>query len=309
MLKISQPYGVSLDDIKHEAIVLYCDTTGMERHVFESQSVTVELEFRDNEGDIIIVKTDLDLRNFSSSLPSSYIGKVFANVSSTTPKVKSESGAGTESTSVTTQTDSKVGEKNSEDQKIVNAIADIFTIAAVSMKAGITAAMTAKHLSSAAANETVDKKEAKNAHKVSKENLKAAKRLAREHYKMLHLHRSMRHGGVINSVAAMTVSLEPSTAEKSTDASLDDHRPAVMDGNNVENVVDGGTKKENHVENAPSVLPPFIHGRHTCDQCLTTPIVGTRYHALNLPDYDLCAICFGNYKGSEIVFEEAQLGT
>lgn len=307
-MKISQPYGVSLDDIKHEAIVLYCDTTGMERQVFESQSVTVELEFRDNEGDIIIVKTDLDLRNFSSSLPSSYIGKVFANVSSTTPKVKSESGTGTESTSVTTQTDSKVGEKNSEDQKIVNAIADIFTIAAVSMKAGITAAMTAKHLSSAAANEAIDKKEAKNAHKVSKENLKAAKRLAKEHYKMLHLHRSMRHGGVMNPVPTITLSLKPSTAENATDANLDDHKPAVMDGNDVENVKDEGNTKKKDMENACSVLP-FIHGRHTCDQCLTTPIVGTRYHALNLPDYDLCAICFGNYKGSEIVFEEAQLGT
>jgi hypothetical protein len=27
---------------------------------------------------------------------------------------------------------------------------------------------------------------------------------------------------------------------------------------------------------------PFIHGRHTCDSCLTTPIVGKRYHAVNL---------------------------
>jgi hypothetical protein len=59
------------------------------------------------------------------------------------------------------------------------------------------------------------------------------------------------------------------------------------------------TKEEPH---------PFIHGRHTCDGCLTTPIVGLRFHAVNLPDYDLCEACKGNYKGSEIHFEEAELG-
>ncbi|KAL7558067.1 hypothetical protein ACA910_009254 [Epithemia clementina (nom. ined.)] len=52
---------------------------------------------------------------------------------------------------------------------------------------------------------------------------------------------------------------------------------------------------------------PFIHGRHTCDGCLTTPILGKRFHAVNLPDYDLCAACHANYKGNEIIFEEAQL--
>lgn len=53
---------------------------------------------------------------------------------------------------------------------------------------------------------------------------------------------------------------------------------------------------------------PFIHGRHTCDSCLTTPIVGKRCHAKNLPDYDLCQNCFENYKGTEIVFEFVELG-
>ena len=52
---------------------------------------------------------------------------------------------------------------------------------------------------------------------------------------------------------------------------------------------------------------PFIHGRHTCDSCLGTPIVGIRYHAVNLPDYDLCAHCKDNYKGDEIQFEPAEL--
>jgi hypothetical protein len=53
---------------------------------------------------------------------------------------------------------------------------------------------------------------------------------------------------------------------------------------------------------------PFIHGRHTCDGCLTTPIVGQRFHAINLPDYDLCGPCRNNYKGTEIEFVPVELG-
>lgn len=65
--------------------------------------------------------------------------------------------------------------------------------------------------------------------------------------------------------------------------------------------VSGNKKKE------PVDSPPFIHGRHTCDGCLTTPIIGKRYHATNLPDYDLCQKCFDNYKGSEIKYEPVEL--
>lgn len=288
-MKISQPYGVSLEDIKHEAIVLHCDTTGTDRAKIESQAFTIDLEFRDNEGDIIIVKTDIDLRNFTASLPPSYIGKVFANVSNTTEHVKSEPNI--PSTSVTTQTDAKVEEKDNDDQKVIDAIADIFSIAAVSMKAGISAAMAAKNLSTA-----VVKKEAQNAHKVSKESLKAAKRLAKQHLKNCSI-----KGGVIKSADTLSVPVEPVSTEDAVVSNL-------IDGKDVEKVNEKAIDQKNVVQNSPTVIP-FIHGRHTCDQCLTTPIVGTRYHALNLPDYDLCVICFGNYKGSEIVFEEAQLGT
>jgi hypothetical protein len=52
---------------------------------------------------------------------------------------------------------------------------------------------------------------------------------------------------------------------------------------------------------------PFIHGRHTCDGCLTTPIVGKRYHAVNLPDYDLCENCVKNYSGENVNFEPVEL--
>jgi hypothetical protein len=53
---------------------------------------------------------------------------------------------------------------------------------------------------------------------------------------------------------------------------------------------------------------PFIHGRHTCDNCLITPIVGRRYHAIDLPDHDLCQTCKDNYQEPDIRFEEVELG-
>jgi len=46
----------------------------------------------------------------------------------------------------------------------------------------------------------------------------------------------------------------------------------------------------------------FIHARHTCDGCLKAPIIGLRYHAINLPDYDLCESCHDKYNGKDIEF-------
>ena len=65
------------------------------------------------------------------------------------------------------------------------------------------------------------------------------------------------------------------------------------------------TVKPQSVEKIDDI--PFIHGRHTCDGCLTTPIIGKRYKACNMSDYDLCENCFSNYKGDEIKFEPAEL--
>lgn len=61
-------------------------------------------------------------------------------------------------------------------------------------------------------------------------------------------------------------------------------------------------------EEKDNAVRPFIHGRHTCDSCLTTPIVGKRYNSKNLPDYDLCENCHKNYKGNDIQFEVVELG-
>jgi ribosomal protein L31 len=51
----------------------------------------------------------------------------------------------------------------------------------------------------------------------------------------------------------------------------------------------------------------FIHGRHTCDSCLKTPILGKRMHATNIKNFDMCASCHDNYSGTEIQFEAVEL--
>lgn len=66
-------------------------------------------------------------------------------------------------------------------------------------------------------------------------------------------------------------------------------------------------EKSNILPVPPCFDRQFIHGRHTCDSCLVTPIVGIRYHALNMPDHDLCEKCIGNYKGHDMILEPTQL--
>merc|ERR1712232_1005664 len=61
--------------------------------------------------------------------------------------------------------------------------------------------------------------------------------------------------------------------------------------------------KEESTEQKEEDEEPFIHGGHTCDSCLATPIVGKRFHATNLPNFDLCEKCKNNYKDEDIKFE------
>lgn len=82
--------------------------------------------------------------------------------------------------------------------------------------------------------------------------------------------------------------------------------------------------EEEHANSAPVVVdatlsaqtrpnthgfdPNFIHGLHKCDgRCGSSPINGIRYHAINHPNYDLCAICFSVYKGSDLKFKPEEL--
>ena len=54
-------------------------------------------------------------------------------------------------------------------------------------------------------------------------------------------------------------------------------------------------KEREHLSSATTQREPnmpFIHGRHTCDSCSKKPIVGTRYHATNISNFDVCQSCF-----------------
>jgi hypothetical protein len=106
-----------------------------------------------------------------------------------------------------------------------------------------------------------------------------------------------------SAAAASAAASATEDASKATDnsASMPDLKPASKDQA-------AGSQESTETEEEEEEPRPFIHGRHTCDSCLTTPIVGKRCHAKNLPDYDLCQNCFENYNGTEIAFEFVELG-
>jgi len=111
----------------------------------------------------------------------------------------------------------------------------------------------------------------------------------------------------------------PSTQPRATTVTITPVRDETTPNRTVNDAAQAPAAEESHTPAATAPVPeskaetvhedpkPFIHGRHTCDSCLVTPIVGKRYHATNLPDYDLCENCYVNYTGKEVQFEEAEL--
>jgi hypothetical protein len=97
----------------------------------------------------------------------------------------------------------------------------------------------------------------------------------------------------------------PAESENSGDTTAEPEATEDEEKNPEDDIENTETAPKEGDEEGP---PPFIHGRHTCDSCLITPIIGQRYHAANLPDYDLCSNCFKNYKGTEAQFEPVELG-
>lgn len=73
-----------------------------------------------------------------------------------------------------------------------------------------------------------------------------------------------------------------------------------------EGTTPASTSQEKSIHIPDSFDPNFIHGRHTCDGCFSTPIIGYRFNAVNRSDYDLCHVCYKNYKG-DIRFLPEQL--
>jgi len=54
--------------------------------------------------------------------------------------------------------------------------------------------------------------------------------------------------------------------------------------------------------------PNFIHVRYQCDGCGVQPIVGYRYHAMDMVDLDLCETCRENCSMEGVSFLQAQDG-
>lgn len=52
--------------------------------------------------------------------------------------------------------------------------------------------------------------------------------------------------------------------------------------------------------------PNFVHSRHTCDGCGSSPIVGYRWHSTNIPNYDLCHKCKSKTIATDVFFQLAQ---
>ena len=109
-------------------------------------------------------------------------------------------------------------------------------------------------------------------------------------------------GVLANAVIGLQAAVPTNTESATETQNMGNDTPATTDRSTpVANEEPQATEEEKEER-------PWIHGRHTCDACLTTPIVGKRFHAQNMADYDLCQNCFENYKGEEIKFEEVQLG-
>ena len=67
------------------------------------------------------------------------------------------------------------------------------------------------------------------------------------------------------------------------------------------------TEVEKPLTESLASSPFFIHARHTCDGCSRTPIIGTRFHATKIPDFDLCNACFNKYEGEDLDFKPEAL--
>jgi hypothetical protein len=125
---------------------------------------------------------------------------------------------------------------------------------------------------------------------------------------------------VTNPPSTATSHVNPSPSAADPPATATSEARATMDAPTVpetdrEAAKDRQLNQKRYIENLKKDAPEwavereFIHGWHTCDRCLCRPIVGKRFHATNLPDYDLCEKCKDGYKGTEIQFEAAELGT
>lgn len=267
----------------------------IEKANLAAQDYFVSLHYYDLDDDKVLIWTDSDVLNALKEYSTRGRVRIFAQVQE--KQTKDETSTESTSTVKATQTTTvKTEEKASktEEMNVVDAFADLLSIAVVSVEAGVNAARSKEQLQAARQASNDHLKAAKAA---AKDSFKAAKAASRDSLKQARnsVHNVVKAGtDTFAAVASIAVHSECPKNGKSATSMAKEH------------VVP--------LEGVPFATPAvpelvFIHGRHTCDQCLTTPIVGKRFHATELPDYDLCEACYNNYKGSEIKFEEARLGT
>jgi Zinc finger, ZZ type len=302
--------------LKPRAIEMYCGDSATASLPVDWEKYTVEFKCFDSDGDLILVRSNEDFRILLSQNSGSHCMKVLAKVTPPQPSPTTEPQPDS-SASKSTQTQEKNEAKTQEDanqtheketvadervDKIISAIAELFTIAALSMKAGVTAVSHQENLETV---KTSSKQHLRNVKKasedsikaarlVTKESLKIAKKISKESLKQVC--QALKTGVDVTPIPISEAPSPPADVARTFSEPTEDS--CLIFG------IDDGP-----VESPPEPELPFIHGRHTCDQCLTTPVIGKRFHALNKPDYDLCEVCFGNYKGTDIVFEEVKLGT
>ena len=307
------------------------------------QDYTVALFYKDSDGDKVLIYTDEDVQNALVEHQEQKRVKLWAQVR----EKKNGKSRTSSQASATTQTDPKpaataastatnqedkatqMDSNNHSNKDLVDAMADLISCVAVTVHSVVSK-------DSLKQAKKISKDSLKQAKKVSKDAVKVAKQAAKDASQEVNKQRT----AAAQASAAKAAIERAAAVQKRTAGAVKDKSTAAAAKKEEAAVEDEVTRPD-----APEPSPkPFIHGRHTvsrslaaklkcvccmyhvsyhsrilsrpffswnaqCDQCLTTPIVGKRFHATNLPDYDLCESCHGNYQGSEIQFEEATLGT
>jgi Zinc finger, ZZ type len=179
-------------------------------------------------------------------------------------------------------------------QNVIVALDDLVTVAAASVEAAVSEASS----KSVQAAKKASKESIQAAKKASKDSIQAAKNVTRESF------RAAKQATRVVSLKQTRSSVRSAVqAYTGSTGSADMSPPAATKAEPA--VAAEETQKQ---AAAPTEKRPLIHESHTCDSCLTTPIVGKRFHAVHLPDYDLCEACFDNYNGTD-EFVEIVLGT
>jgi hypothetical protein len=282
----------ALKSVQREAVALYCSEFaehGIDSAIAENFEV-VSLYYHDVDGDKILIFTDKDFYNtvkeYTAAKATSlkFIAKIASKDVSPQKSAPSVATQTAESADAARNPETNV---EAVQKNVIDALSDLVSIAAASVEAAV----------SEASAKSVVKQQLQATKKASKDSIKAAKNVTRESL------RAAKQATRVSLKQARSSVRSAVQAYNDTVAGMTNQPPAAAEAEPV--VATEEAKKE---VATPAEERPFIHGRHTCDSCLTTPIVGKRFNAVNLPDYDLCETCFGNYNGTD-VFMETVLGT